>query len=289
MYTQPTAKIEFASTREDRISVKVQVLISTLGDSIRNAPLVVESIPENIDVLIVHQKEPSDLVNYKELFPHREITVIESFDKGLAKSRNLAVSHATGDILIPTDDDVRFLTDSFTRIIDTFSECVDAQLISFQIVSKNGQTYMPYKKQSYRHNLQTIRRVSSIELAFRRDAFTQLSLRWDEDFGLNSRYAGGLEQAFMKNVLDSGLPAYYCPIPIVEHPADSTGFHHTPESGFYRGAVYAKLYGRYSRVILVAFALKNAWRTGSIAGSFRYVRYLFSGANDYIRRIDGRQ
>jgi hypothetical protein len=126
--------------------------------------------------------------------------------------------------------------------------------------------------------------VFSIEIAVRRDAGFEHALGWDEDFGLNSRYPGGLEQAFLKNVLDLDLPAYYEPQPIVIHPPNATGYSHSPESGFFRGAVYAKLFGFGAYALLSGFAAKNSWRTGSACGALKYTGELYRGANDYLTR-----
>jgi len=263
--------------------MSVQILVSTFMDSIHRVPRVLASLPNETAVLVVHQIPDGKRYDYDSIFSDRCLEVIPVQERGLAKSRNRAAAMATGDILVPTDDDVIFLPDALTQISAAFSRQYDAQILTFQVVDEELKTYKTYPANRFRHNLNSIRRVYSIEIALRREAIVDRGLAWDEAFGLNSHYPGGLEQAFLKNVLDLGLPAYYEPVPIVLHPPNSTGYNHTPESGFFRGAVYAKLFGYGALPLLAGFAAKNSWRTGSVYGAMVYTRQLYLGALDYLK------
>ena len=58
-------------------------------------------------ILIVNQTTEKKLMNSD--FPN--LKVINSFEKGLSKSRNLALKNATKKILLIADDDVIYLPD----------------------------------------------------------------------------------------------------------------------------------------------------------------------------------
>lgn len=264
--------------------MSIQVLISTYDDSVYRAGNVLASLPEHVPVLMVHQNPESKKYRYDKIFSRTNLTISPISSRGLAKSRNHAISVATGDILIPTDDDVTFMPDAMSAIERAFAERSDAQLISFQALDEDGFGHKAYESDRFRHSLNTIRRIYSIEIAIRRESYSQYGLMWDEDFGLNSRYPGGLEQAYLKNLIDLKLPAYYEPQPIVIHPRIATGYNHSPESGFFRGAVYAKMFGPFAYPLLAGFAGKNAWRTGSFLGSLKYTKELYRGANDFFAR-----
>jgi hypothetical protein len=267
----------------DATTLRIQVLISTYMDSIAQVPRVLKSIPEDHDVLVIHQVAEGQRYNYEDLGSRENIQIVTLSEKGLALSRNRAASLATGDILIPTDDDVEFLPGAFHRIESAFLARPDAMVCTFQAVTPDQLPYKKYSRKAARHNLNTIRRVSSIEIAVRRQAFTERHLAWDLNFGLNARFGGGLELAIMKNVLDLELPAYYVPERIVVHPKDSTGHRHTAESAYFRGAIFSRLYGGKAYILLAIFALLNAWRAGSISDGIRYVSRLYRGAHDHRR------
>lgn len=263
----------------------IQILVSTYRERIHDVPTLVRSLPATTPVLVVHQNPPHNACDYPAIFDRfPNVTVISSNERGLAKSRNLGLQHSSGDIIVPTDDDVVFLPGAMDIIDEQFDVQRDAAALTFQITTPDNGVYKRYPRKSHIHTARTITRVSSIEIALRRNWLLQEGVMWDERFGLNGRYGGGLELAFMRNLIAAGCVAKYVPLPIVVHPAVSTGHNHTPESGFFRGAVYAKLYGRWSLPLLAGFAAKNAWRTGSMIGAARYTRNLFRGAADFLKQ-----
>jgi glycosyltransferase involved in cell wall biosynthesis len=268
--------------------MSVQVLISCFGSSITKVPEVLKTIPPDVGVLIVHQ-DPDGTHGRYDCLPSRDLLEVHTTrDRGLARSRNTALKLSSADIVLPTDDDVRFLPGAFTAIRAAFQSHPDGGVITFRATDSGERAYKSYRDRPFRHNLNTIRRVSSIEIALRRNVILSWGVSWDEDFGLNARYPGGLELAFMKNVLDAGVPAYYMPVTIVSHSGLSTGHRHTAESAFFRGAAYAKLFGSASGFLLAGFALKNCWRTGSVGQAIAYTRNLYRGAGDFLQRRAGR-
>lgn len=264
--------------------MSVQVLISTFGDSIARVPGVLETVPPDISVLVVHQDLAGRHRQYDRLFSRDRLEIHPVVDRGLARSRNLALKLASAEIVLPTDDDVRFVPGAFESVNDAFRSLPDAGVITFRALDGRDRPYQNYAARPFRHNLRSIRRVFSIEIALRRQSMSARQLRWDEDFGLNARYPGALELAFMKNVLDAGVPAYYRPATIVSHAGPSTGHCHSVESAFFRGAAYAKLFGGGSYLLLAGFAAKNCWRAGSLGDALSYARNLYRGAGDFLRR-----
>lgn len=263
--------------------MSLQVLISSFGASISRVPEVLATIPPHIGVLVVHQDPDGLHGNYDKLLARSLLEVTSVANRGLARSRNLALNLSSADIVLPTDDDVRFLPGAFSAIQNAFESRPDAGVVTFQALDGGERPYKKYAAAGLRHNISSIRRVSSIEIALRRSRLPS-SVGWDEDFGLNARYPGALELAFMKNVLDAGVPAYYQPVAIVSHFGISTGHRHTAESAFFRGAAYAKLFGVASFLLLAGFAAKNSWRAGSVRQGLRYTQNLYRGAGDFLFR-----
>lgn len=257
--------------------MSIEVVISTYRDSISNVPGVLATIPRTVPVLVMHQICPGAIYDYGDVLDGR--TRIEAIPgSGLAKSRNRGLERASASIVVPTDDDVRFLPGAFESIESAFMTWPAADIITFQVVDLDGRLLKNYGQRSFKHGLRTIRRVFSIEIALRRSAFVDKGLRWDERFGLNADFPGGLELAMMKNALVLGLHARHAPISIISHPRESTGHSHTSASAYFRGAVYAKLFGLAAYPLLAVFALKNAGRAGRLPDAVAYVRQLYKGA-----------
>lgn len=259
----------------------IQILVAAFESSINQVPRLLASLPSDVRILVVHQRQNPSLYNYDRLFSAGNIEVLSFSERGIAVSRNRAATLATGDILVPTDSDVTFLPGAIETIRSGMSSLPDASVMTFQVQTPEGVPYKRYSQHPFRHNIRTIRRVSSIEIVVRNNAFTHQGLRWDTRFGINARYPGGLEQAFMANVLDRQLDAHYYPRPIVVHPRNSTGHQHSAQSAFFRGAVYARMYGPAAYMLLLPFAIRNAWRTGSPGEAGRYAVNLYRGARDF--------
>lgn len=157
--------------------MSIQVLVSTYHDSIERVPELLKTVPEEIDVLIVHQVREGEAIDYDKIFDRRKLSIHQFHETGLARSRNRAVALATADILLPTDDDISFLPEAFGRIESCFAARPDAQILTFQALDESGSPYKRYSARGFRHNVTTIRRVFSIEVAVRREAICRYGAR----------------------------------------------------------------------------------------------------------------
>ena len=97
----------------------LEILVSTMN---RNTlDFLIPMFPfchfSEFSILIVNQTQENNLLHSDFL----SVRVINSFEKGLSKSRNLALKNAKGKIVLLTDDDVVFETDFQAKIIDSFN------------------------------------------------------------------------------------------------------------------------------------------------------------------------
>lgn len=168
---------------------------------------------EEYKILIVNQTDSrtvlkSNLAN---------IRVINSFDIGLSKSRNLAIQNSIADICLITDDDVEFLPNFQQIIIDSFNVLQQASVILFKIKTHTGESYKPYpqiSKQLYRKK--DIETASSIEMAFkRRDILNRFY--FNTSFGLGTSFPHGEEYLFLKQILEANMGIYFQNKFVVKH------------------------------------------------------------------------
>lgn len=72
----------------------------------------------NIEVIIIDQNLNSKLKDYVYLeFKNLNIIYLKSSTKGLSKARNMGLLHASGDIIVFSDDDVIYKTDYFLNLL----------------------------------------------------------------------------------------------------------------------------------------------------------------------------
>lgn len=130
-------------------------------------------------------------------------------DRGLSKSRNMAVRETDADICYFSDNDLTFV-DNYLDIIDkAYVKFPDASVIAFRVDSDDEDRPLRRFKTGPLNRIQTMR-VYSVQISFRRDMFIENNMFLDERFGAGSgRYTNGEENIFLYKTAKSGLKVYY--------------------------------------------------------------------------------
>lgn len=169
------------------------------------------------------------------------IRMLSARDRGLSKSRNLAIQKASGTICLFCDDDVRLNEHYRINILNAFSENPQADLIVFS-VSGLGKRLKP---KAYRLRYLDLLKVSSVQIAFRREAVLASGVRFDPFMGAGSGNGAQEENKFLMDCYKAGLSIYHVPIEIgTLIPKESTWFHGYDRNFFYlRGTATRYLLG----------------------------------------------
>jgi hypothetical protein len=171
---------------------------------------------ENSDfhILIINQTSKENiLVSNKE-----RIRVINSFEYGLSKSRNLAIKNAIGDLCLIADDDIEYVKDFDTIIQEAFLRATDVSIMKFKIGTFCGKNYKVYSNGSkILSKKKDIRNISSIEIAFKHHDILKHSIFFNTFFGLGSHFTSGEEYLFLKEALNKGLKIKFENSFVVKH------------------------------------------------------------------------
>ncbi len=191
--------------------------------------------------------------------PPTQPTTFNYPEKGLSKSRNRALQHATADLCLLSDDDIHYAESAQRIVIDAFNANPSADIITFQTQTPDGALFNKrYPTRHRRHTRRTIMRVTSYEIAFRTASIRAAGLRFDERFGLGADFPTGEENIFLLDALRHGLKLYYVPAPIAVHPACSSGSDfHNPELIAAKGAMFHRMFGAAAWLVSLAFACKK--------------------------------
>lgn len=228
--------------------MRFQVLISTVDDC-----FFYRDVKLNFSSIIINQLIKKQKSNYdkSELYSFQE--------KGLSRSRNKALRYALSDICLVSDDDIVYKNNIEKLVVDTFDRYPEADIITFQVETPEGEPYKNYKDRPFSHSLRTLMTVSSVEIAIRRNRIIKTGLSFDERFGLGTEYPTGEEFIFLSDALRKGLKILYVPIPIVVHPRESSGgaFVNNPKLIEAKGAMFYRVFGSKAYLISVLFALRK--------------------------------
>lgn len=170
-------------------------------------------------ILIVNQTQENNLLISD--FP--TVRVINSFEKGLSKSRNLALKNSIGKVFLIADDDVVYKKDFDTTIVQAHNQYSNKAVISFCIEKPNGFLFKEYlTRVKTKLNLIELFNVLSVEISINKSVFDGLAVTFDENFGLGSTFEMGEEAVFLSDIKEQNQQIAFVPSVIATHPEISS-------------------------------------------------------------------
>lgn len=210
----------------------------------------------------------------------RRVRYIETKERGLSKSRNMAIRNASADICILCDNDVEYVDGYENIILKAFSEREDADAIVFYI--KRPEKPVPNYPNERKMDYLSVLKIFSPEIAFRRESIKDFE--FNELFGAGAKYKMGEENIFLYDLLKAKKKIYYLPILIAElREEESTWFTGFDKEFFItRGANYGAMSKAFSHVLIWQFALRKINLYRENCSLFDAVRHMYRGRRQYF-------
>ena len=190
----------------------LQILIATMYRD--NLDFLEQMFPHgfaHLHLIIVNQTVKNKIISAD----FEQIKVVNSFERGLSKSRNLALKNATKPLCLITDDDVVFLKDFDTKITNAFSKNSQETVITFQTKTPKGKLFWNYPKKCQKHKY--LNKILSHEIVFKREAIQQVGITFDEQFGLGAAFEDSENFIFLHEVKDKLQMPYFCNETVAMH------------------------------------------------------------------------
>lgn len=203
----------------------LEIQICTINEGIRRVPDVLLAPRKDVRYLVSWQLTGTVNVELPEaLKPEArpDVSVLQMEGRGLAANRNHALKHATGDIVLLSDDDTRYRGEYFDAVLRNFRRYPKADIICFRAIDRTGKLLKHYAEEPYIYaHRPRGTYFSSVEIAFRRKPDLPF---FDERFGLGSKYlACGEEEVFLHDAYKHGHKIIFLPETIVETEPNTTG------------------------------------------------------------------
>lgn len=235
----------------------ITFLISTLNEGIDkiNLPPVVSKV----EYIIVHQVgREFRFFDIPSGLKRSDVKYIQDAGVGLTRSRNIAISNISTKYGYILDDDVEINIDTIDDILKAFKE-TKSDLIAFNVETFEGQPFKKYSKRKSKINIILAARVSSIEIAFVTKSLLNNGIKFDEDFGLGSKYPSGEEFIFVTDCLKAGLNAISYPLTTVKHEVISSGqdFYSNELKILAKKKMFERITGKKLSFLQVAFFAKK--------------------------------
>ena len=254
--------------------MKCEVLIATMNNSncekllsnmnVKNAVLINQITNDNVEMTNIND----DLHN-----------IISVKDRGLSKSRNLAIKNSTADICLIADDDMFYYDDYEEKVLAAYSDFPDADMIAFVVTHDNRKTKKILREGKV--GFLNSNKIQSVQLSFKRKSIIDAGIKFDELFGAGSVYNFGEENIFMTDCRKAGLKLYFKPIVIANlyDTGQSTWFNGYNERYFInRGAIFKRMTKLFYPVLIIQFAIRKYKLYRKEMNIIKALRLMFIGA-----------
>ncbi len=259
--------------------MKLEVLISTMHQTDMS---IFKRMNIRSDALAINQCDREyreDTIKSGE----NTLKMISIRDRGLSKSRNLAIENSNADICVLADDDLVY-ADNYPDIIkSSYFIYPDADIIAFRVPSLNRDRPTSVLESSSVGFLKSMR-LCSFQLTFRRKSIVENNIRFNTLFGAGARYSCGEENIWLSDCLKSGLEIRFESeqIATVCH-RDSTWFHGFDDALFNaKGAMFYAMKKELWLPLILQYAVRKRRLYKNNLSFFRALGAMFNGRSDYL-------
>ncbi|WIW71094.1 hypothetical protein [Anaerosinus gibii] len=255
-----------------------QVLLSMMN---KNDNSFIEKMNIHSDLLVINQSDENELENFK--YNNYEIKIFSFAEKGVGLSRNNALMRTNADIALVADDDCVYVNNYKNLIIDSFKKYPMADVIFFNMISKNQKRVEKLTGKAYRVRWYNCLKFGAFRMAIKVQKIRKMNINFSLLFGGGARYSCGEDTLFIVECLKKGLKLYAVPVEIgtVEQ-KESTWFKGYTEKYFFdKGALFAAISKQWAWLLCLQFLFRYRHFYKKL-GSFFYVFKLMTrGGKDF--------
>lgn len=268
------------------MSKRYQVLVAALNADDLN---LYKNMHLSSDAVIVNQC--SDESIHQTELDGRKATFVHSRDRGVGKSRNLAVRLSDADIIEFADDDMIFVKDHEAIVSEEFSAHPEADLIVFSLESLNPERPLLKIHQFSRIGKRKAMKYGCARIAVRREKLSDSRILFSEYFGGGAKYGSGEDTIFLTDCLKAGLRLYESPRKVADVRQDTSTWFKGYNEKYYRdkGALFAAVFPVNCYAYAGLTALK---RKDGRLGRIRVFKLYTEGIREYkkqTRNLDRRK
>jgi len=236
--------------------LSLQVLVSTIDQKDYS---LLDKMNIQSDAIVVNQCGENSV----SVFDYKGHTVkwISMDSRGVGLSRNTCLMHATADIVLFADQDIRYNDGYAESVTKAFEDETDADVICFNIElvnsNKNIGTHRNNTQNRKLHIFNSMRYGATL-IAARTKALRRERITFSLLFGGGAEFSCGEDSVFISDCLKSGLHIYsniYC---LGEVDDSTSSWYKGIDEKFLvdRGIVYSLIFEKYRFLIFAYYAFR---------------------------------
>lgn len=187
--------------------MNLSVLISCMHQ--KDATIIQRS-KVRTDAVIVNQCNENDVQNIDIASSDgntKKALFISTTERGLSRSRNLAIQNANTDICLIMDDDEELEANYESIILGAYEQYKDVDVIVFKIRNSGKD----YRTDTCKVGFIDALKVASWEITFKRKSIVEHGIKFNVNIGSGTKHGSGEENAFLWECLKKGLKIQYVP------------------------------------------------------------------------------
>lgn len=180
------------------------------------------------DAVIINQCDEDSFAQCKTPFGMAKMYSVK--ERGLTRSRNMAIEKSDADICLLCDDDEVFEYDYRRKILTAYNRLKDADVIVFKMKNRKPS----FKNKVMRLKFPNTMKVSSWQISFRRRSLIDNDIRFDTLLGAGTGNGAEEELKFLTDCEKKKLKIYYVPAEIATVAQDKSTWFKGFDSTFFR-------------------------------------------------------
>ena len=184
--------------------MKLQVLVATMKQT---DLLIAKKMNIRCDAIIANQSDRDEIVYHDG--EYGTLKMITTRTRGVGLNRNIALSAASGEILLLADDDVIYNDEMPENVKRAFEKLPDADVIIFGMnIVKDGVIIERRTHDTHRLHVWNSMRFGTCRIAVRKKAIVDKNITFHQCFGGGCEFSAGEDSLFLKDCFDKGLKIY---------------------------------------------------------------------------------
>ena len=237
---------------------------SSLSNSVQEIELPMQK--DEVEILIAVQGD------YVDPIKREDVRMIHLDSLGAAKSRNVILKEAKGEIVFFGDDDMRWDESGLKRTIDYLQVNQSVDLVLCQSENEFGSLRKRYFRRKTRLSKYNSAKAATYEIAIRLASFQKQNITFHEGFGAGTKNFLGDEFIFISEACEAGLTCEFLPWTIAIHPSSSSGTRYgTIKDTEARANAIQQVFGVLSVLARLGFVFRNPFRFKSFLLIIRFV------------------
>jgi glycosyltransferase involved in cell wall biosynthesis len=238
--------------------MNLQVIVSTMNQSDYT---LLDKMNIQSDAVVINQCDKNEVSEFD--YKGHKIKWISMTERGVGLSRNTGILHATADIILFADDDIKYCDGYVQGVLNAFEKNDDADVVCFNINLVNSTKNIGgHRNNTENKKLKVFNsmRYGACLIAARRKVLLRERIMFSLLFGGGAEFMSGEDSIFIKDCHDAGLNLYadtFC-LGDVDDSGSSWYKGINDEFFVHRGMVYATAFSKTYPVIFLYYAWRNA-------------------------------